>query len=69
VINGIFTWLQIIELIYLTARDAQAYRRRRANAGWTTRREILDARLRLGEIDSTAHATELTLLGPPPRAL
>ena len=59
----LWTLLRIIELPFVYRR---AFDRSRARAAWSVRREVLDARFRLGEIDEATWRMESTLLGPAP---
>jgi len=62
-IDLLFTIGRIFELPYVFWR---AFRLDRARAGWSVRREIIDARFRLGEIDEATWRAETALLGRAP---
>jgi hypothetical protein len=63
VIDALWTILRIIQLPFVFRR---AFDRRRARAAWSLRREVLDARFRLGEIDEATWRMESALLGRAP---
>jgi hypothetical protein len=65
-IDGAIWWLEIVMLPFRLLREHQARRRRREAFRWTTRRQILDARLRIGEIDVATFEAERGRLGPQP---
>jgi uncharacterized membrane protein len=65
-IDGAIWWLEIVMLPFRLLRDHQARRRRREAFRRTARREILDARLRIGEIDEATFEAERARLGQQP---
>jgi hypothetical protein len=65
-IDGAIWWLEVLMLPFRLLRDHRARRHRHEAFRWTTRRQILDARLRIGEIDAATFESERLRIGPQP---